>query len=93
MKKVSYFSKTSQLVLLTLFLITGVYQKAHAWKLFGKEQNYQAASYTVGPGQNTCYFTIPYTKYCFGIAYDSGVDWVKTDCTHPGIDGGGGPQQ
>jgi hypothetical protein len=74
-------------------LITGVYQKAHAWKLFGKESHPEQSNFTVGPGQNTCYFTIPYTKYFMGIPYDSGVEWVPTDCTHPGIDGGGGPQK
>jgi hypothetical protein len=93
MKKVSYFSKTSQLVLLTLFLVTGVYPKAHAWKLFGKDQNVQQARFTIGPEQNQCFFTIPYTTYFFGFAVSSGVDWVTTDCTHPGIDGGGGPVQ
>ena len=67
-------------------LVTGVTKKAHAWKLFGEDLDYENAVYTVGPGQNKCYWVIPTTSYFFGFTTGHSSKWQLTDCVHPGID-------
>ncbi len=86
LKKIFSFFLRPQVAILTLLLVTGVTKKAHAWRLFGEEQNYNDAVYTVGPGQNKCYWVIPTTTYFFGFTTGHSTIWQETDCVHPGID-------